>query len=756
MTSSSRTDSRTGLARPDGKMLLGLVLAVTAGVYGVTLGHSLQFDDEDKIVGNSRLSDPRQLLTSFGRAGYSEDITRLIPNLTLSIDYHLSKWWAGGGQPRPEPFWFNLTNLIVHLVNVVLVYLLAGAILRRVGPSDSLIPTIAAAIFAVHPLNSEAVNYTNARPNLLCVTFYLLTLRIALLAVESGEWKSWRAKGLFGLSALTLLCALFCKELAVTIVLMCPLLFFWLGLLSGRRFAAVMGVLTTCGLLAAFAGGVHRYMTDVVSVAGPRLAGGTGTFAVTSALGQSTVVLSYLGLALLPLPGLLCADRSLDPLYRQLFPGGGVMEDPWVLLPAIVSAAVILGLVAMGCALRRRAPFASYFLLWAIITHAPTSLVPRADVMVEYRTYLPMVGVNMVLAWIFHYGIMKASLGSCDGRKHLCGETVVAILLGVLSIGTLIRNSVWKTPVTFWTDVTAKAPNNERAFYNLGKALAESTPAAESREAKQLREQRALAAYDRALQLRPNLWQARNNRGSLLLRQGRLREAELDLRQALALSGGHRSAYMSLAAVYEAANLPEPLLRLMQEMVRVHPTYAAGHLGLGRAHLAGGNLEQAMVETRRALELEPTMPEARRQVGQIQLAAGDAAAAAETLQPLVRSSPETGADHYLLARAYAVLERNDEALSEARRAVALGEDNPLSHFLMAEVLWRCGRGAESEAVLESMAGRFGDDFAVQLRIGLFYLDLLQNRDKAAIHIRRAVQLDPTNPAGSAAVQRLRS
>jgi hypothetical protein len=66
-----------------------------------------------------------------------------------------------------EPFGYHLTNLLLHLINVALFFILALAYARDRGSSDDLLPFTAAALFAVHPLLTEAVGYVSSRSELL-------------------------------------------------------------------------------------------------------------------------------------------------------------------------------------------------------------------------------------------------------------------------------------------------------------------------------------------------------------------------------------------------------------------------------------------------------------------------------------------------------------------------------------------------------------------------------------------------------------
>src|SRR4029077_11939329 len=114
------------------------------------------YDDHHTIVTNTsivRLTDLRAIVR--------HDVTRPLVNLSYAIDRAL---WGG------EPFGFHASSVLLHMLNVALLFALA----RRL--SGSFAAFAAAALFAVHPMMTEAVGYVSGRSEVLCAMFFLLAL----------------------------------------------------------------------------------------------------------------------------------------------------------------------------------------------------------------------------------------------------------------------------------------------------------------------------------------------------------------------------------------------------------------------------------------------------------------------------------------------------------------------------------------------------------------------------------------------------
>jgi tetratricopeptide (TPR) repeat protein len=205
---------------------------------------------------------------------------------------------------------------------------------------------------------------------------------------------------------------------------------------------------------------------------------------VDNLISQSAAVLYLLKQALWPFA--LDADPLL-PVFTAWNPF-------WTL-----TSLLVLGLLGSALWLWRSsgpARWIGFGLLWFLLHLTPTnSLLPRLDLANERHLYLANIGLCLILA--------HALILALPNRPRLRGGLAAVVLLSLVWT-TQARNPVYRDEVTFWQDIANKNPTSNRAFNNLGHALANAG-----------RPEQALAAYDQALRLKPDDFTARLNRAAL-------------------------------------------------------------------------------------------------------------------------------------------------------------------------------------------------------------------------------------------------
>lgn len=628
---------------------LVVVLALAAAVYAPTLGHEFQFDDAFKIVENPTLLDPMYFVSALGRGEYSESVGRFLPNMTFVLNR------AALGL---EPFGYHLTNLLLHLVNVCLVALLGTAVLRRLGAPSAVVPLLAAGLFAVHPLNSEAVNYLNARPNLMVTTFYLTTLWCALWATEPDIGGRGRAALRWLACLVSVSGALLSKELGITIVAMVPIMLLWLAEpFSFRRWLVPAVGLSLLGVGVFWSTGILTTVFYHLVPSGDLREGSWVFDLLAILLSQAEVFLRYVGLGLAPLPIWLNVDRATMGLPSdRLFPGAGAIDVSWSALVVPVSSAVVLAasLVAIW-RLRRRYPFPTLWGMWLFVTHAPTSLIPRAEPMVEYRTYLPMVGFCLLAAWLLSR--LGSAIAVAGGRYGSPGVRRFAALglLALLAFLTSWRNQAWMTEESLWLDSLSKAPDNARAYNTLGKV-----------------------ALDR---------------GDLLV-------AEAQFRRALTIDPGYGDAYGNLGSALAQQGDDAGALDILLDGASYAPSNPEIQNNLANVLTMQGDYARATEHYDEAIELDPLFAKAHANRGTLRLLQGDPPRAVADLQRAVALSPEMAVAHLSLGDALVALDRLDAGVDSYGRALELEPRDTRALIRLASAYGRLGEPRLAREALE--------------------------------------------------------
>lgn len=566
-------------ARPSGReaAALALLLAATAAAYAPAAGGDFHWDDEVAVLGNARVLDPSRLRAAdFLPPALGRD--RALTDLSFA---------AGRALLGPGNAGFVWTNVAVHLAAILLAWAVARAVLRRAGhPRAGPLALAAAALFALHPVQAEAVAFVAQRAESLASALYLAALLAWLSADEAGP--GGRRRGLAALGLLLAWAAVAAKGMALTLPLALLLL---LVVTPARPLPRGAGrLLLAAPLLAAAA-------LAVSTVRG--LGGGAGLDAGDLGpwrylLTEAWVVVRYLGLVAWP------AGLSVDHAVRES-PG---LSDPVTLAcAALLLAALGLGLWMAARAARRpprplEGPVAAG-LLWFFLVLGPTSsLVPLNDPMAEHRLYLPALGLFLA-AVTGGDALLHRLLG--PARAPRAGLALAALALAALAVVLAGRARLWRDDLALWTDAARKAPGHFRPHVHAGNAhwrRDEVEP--------------ALAAYARAAAVvRPGSapWPAvQRAYGDALSGAGRHAEALAVLAAAAAAAPDDPSLRESLAwARFTAGDLDGAEAEAAAGRRR-WPDSAALAGVAGKAAAQRGDLEAGARELERSVALDPSVP----------------------------------------------------------------------------------------------------------------------------------------------------
>jgi hypothetical protein len=438
MAAGDSADRVQAAARP-ARVEIGAVAAivlVVAVVYARALSAPFFFDDANTILLNPTVRAPSSLRIML--AG-----TRPVLNLSYAVTYRVS---------GPDPWGYHLGNIVLHAANALLLYFWLRLTLEAMHARTREAHWMAwgaALLFAVHPLQTEAVTYVSGRADVLAAFFGLAAL--AALA-WSSSWRAHRIRtALFGaVTVVATIAAAASKESAVVM----PLILLASGALLYRDGAAALRArpivyagLVVPWLLTAFLLVRHPEYTQTAG-----LAFGQSEYGISPlhyAYTQPSVIVHYLRLALLPYGQVFDYDWPVATSARD----------------AVLPAVILVGAALVGMLSWRRSPLYPFAVLWVIATLAPTSsFVPIADVIAERRMYLPLVGVAII-----------ASLAVCEivfalRRRTAARCLAAAAVLACAGCAALTwqRNGVWADPLLLWQDTVRKQPGNPRARTNLG------------------------------------------------------------------------------------------------------------------------------------------------------------------------------------------------------------------------------------------------------------------------------------------------
>ncbi|OIR07709.1 tetratricopeptide repeat protein [mine drainage metagenome] len=424
-----------------------LTLAVCIG-YANVLGGAFQFDDYNVIV------DEPQVHTWAGWLGGLGSGIRPLLKFSYTLNWAMGMGVAG----------FHLANLLIHGVNAFLVYRLARAYIRQQWQRDSLrqAPLLAALLFAVHPIHTEAVSYISGRSASLMTLFYLA----ALLSYVTGRTRG-SSIHMYVITPLLFILALGVKETAITFPLA---LLTWELACGGRWQIAIrpqwpVWAVSACAVL-------FFIISDSYFAQMQRSAAFSG---LQGNIATQISSFAYL-LRQWALPLWLNIDPDL-PLRTGL---------SGALLPLFCFIAAFVVMLIFW----RRRPWLGFALTWAMLQLIPLYLfLPRIDIANERQMYLAGWPLFLALSIELMLWLNIAALRLA----------AAALLLGLVSL-TILRNQVYANEISLWEDTVAKSPDKARVHNNLGHAYRLSN-----------RNDDARREFTTALELDPRLYQARYN-----------------------------------------------------------------------------------------------------------------------------------------------------------------------------------------------------------------------------------------------------
>ena len=477
------------------RVACGTAVLAAGLVYLNALDNPFIYDDHVLIGENRSLLAPLNLLGLV-----LHDVARPFINVSYAVDRTL---WG------PAPFGFHLTNVLLHMLNVALLFILATTALRRetrapgeasettITVSPLVAASVAALLLAVHPMMTGAVGYISARSEVLCTTWLLLAL------LSAGRWmKTADGRWLAATGGLWLF-ALATKETAA----MFPLL-----LLLYDRVVVPTADGTERRRRVAWLHLPFLLVTTVFVVV---------RVAVLSLVEHAEPVIPQWGLVLVELDVvrrylLLLLTPGVQSIFHAISPVSGFF-DPRVVL----SLVTIGGLLGLAWWVRRLAGLASFGLVWFFLLLVPSStlfVLDRGEPMAEHRVYT--AGAGLFLAIGLATGWLLPRLSEFRPTRMRLVQVALIVWLATLGGRTVLRNMQWGDPIAVWAQAADQAPDHW---------IPQLLLAEELQRAKRCDE--AVVRFRAAIRLYPDERIGYRKLGGCLIELGRMDEARTAFRQ---------------------------------------------------------------------------------------------------------------------------------------------------------------------------------------------------------------------------------
>jgi Flp pilus assembly protein TadD len=435
-----------------------LLLLVIFLLYSNTFRASWHFDDYPNIVNNPFIKitglNPKTLKNTFfasqeGGLYLGKKVYRPVACLTLALN-----WYFG----KNDVFGYHLVNVSIHFLTSFILFLTLFSLFQtpnlryKYAGNEYFIALLTAVLWAVHPIQIQAVTYIVQRMASLAAMFYILGLYFYIKGRISDS--SRKMIMLFGACLLSYLLAMGSKENAAMLPIAIILLemIFFQDLSQPKVKKAAYGSLVICGLSIPLLGILFIFHGDFSALLS---AYGVRNFTPLQRLmTEPRILIFYLSLIFYPIPTRFSIEHYV-PLSTSLF-------HPWTTLPSI---GLVLLLIGSAIFQIRKRPILSFAILFFFLNQLIESTIIGLELIFEHRNYLPSLflffPMSVGIKWILDYYRKKMR------SMFLILISSLTILIIGLGMGTYIRNFAWTTEKALWEDAMAKAPERSRPYQNL-------------------------------------------------------------------------------------------------------------------------------------------------------------------------------------------------------------------------------------------------------------------------------------------------
>lgn len=559
----------------------GILFIAVLIIYGQTLDAPFYLDDFSSIEENPVIYDWQGTFAEL----WNFSAARVVGYFSFALNYQIDHFNVSG---------YHIVNIAIHFLTGLAIFAFVRSLLHTPALADQLdatskrwLPFMVALLFLVHPLHIQAVTYIVQRLTAMTALFYIAALACfiqARLGQYRRQWLLWGSA-----CALFTILAFFTKQNSATLplaILLIEWIFFRCTL---RRLAitsgAALGIILLLVIILVWSMGQNPFSLEAMQ----SMTRETSEISRTSYLAtQMTVLWWYLRLFFLPLGMHIDYDYPLADGFFQID-----------VLLALLGHLALIGLALYNV---RRLPVLAFSLLFYYLAHAvESSVLPIRDVVFEHRTYLPNLGLCLLVGWLL-IGVVPRWV---NWRSAVIVSMACVLILSGL---TWWRNQIWRDPIALWQDNVEKAPQKQRAWVILGKHLIQAGRPTEGLKA--LERSAEIVVQADGSSSRTYTIEALLNMVVAMRKLGQYQEALALINQVL--SGATLRNFDHAKFLVNRGNVLYQLQSYAEaevsyrEAIRIYPQNIAARANLASALAARGDISEAIKLYKEILQLDPS------------------------------------------------------------------------------------------------------------------------------------------------------
>ena len=646
---------------------LFLLILIT---YSNTFDASWHFDDENNILKNkplhlTELNIQNIKKTFFADWNGSGKLYRPVACFSFALNYYF------GGT---EVYGYHLINLIIHFLSSFFLFLFVYHTLNfpilkaRYGPNAYFIALFSAVLWAINPVQTQAVTYVVQRMASMAGMFSIMAMYFYLKGRTSAP-KSLRGPHFF-LCIVCSILAIGSKENAVMLPMV--ILIYDLFLIQGvtkkniQRYSFFLLIVILISLVLALLIAGPSIFNPKSLISGYQNRGFTLSERL---LTEPRVILFYISLLLYPMPNRLCFEHDI-PLSISLF-------TPLSTILSIVAILLALCLTVRGA---RKWPFISFCIIFFFLNHLIEASVFPIEIIFEHRNYLPSMLFFAPIAILLLKGIELFS-----SRKALQALLIIFLILVPIGWGhsTFVRNMAWKTDESLYLDCVEKYPDLARPHNNLGSVYG-----------KKHLYQKAIDEYLIAL--------SKKNDNNLV---------------------ANAWIYHNLGSIYQKLGKDEKAMFYYDQAFRFQPLFSPSHINKGIILMKNDHYDKAESEFRKAIKGNKNLVLAYGNLGFLLIATGQTDEGIINLKKAVEKNPHSPEAIRMLGLAYKLKDKAGKAIIYLKKALTIDPNDPLALLHLAHIYFSNGMNGQKD---EAMACFFDICDGDPIRIKQFIHFMLEN------------------------------
>ena len=550
-----KTAPAKGVGQENRLWLLGFsVLLVLIAYLPVFTAGFVNWDDDDYVVKNTVIrsfANMKEIVTGPVQGNYHP-----LTMFSLALNYAVSGL---------KPFSYHFINLLLHLMNMVLVYLLAS----RLSNNNSIISFATALLFGIHPLHVESVAWVSERKDVLYAFFFLLGLLSYCKYILKGMRKDYL------LTFTWFVLSILSKPAAIIF----PVALFTFDFFYRRKPAMKIFLEKIPFFLIA---AIFAYLT----LTAQKTVGATDNTEVFT-IGDR-ILFAFYGYAAyffkMILPVNLVAFYPTPPVNEPL-------PAYFYAAPLFFIATVVVCLLTWKKNRVITFGFAFYFVNILLVLQL---VVVGSALIAERYTYIPLIGLFFIAGWYLDKSF-RANPSVAYGIIAAAG-----IIFAFVSYN---QAATWKNGEALWENVIKKMPSS-KAYVIRATELD-----------KQGKKEKALSYYNEALKINKADPEAFGNRGNIYFEFQQDSLALMDYNSALALNPKYAPALSNRGALFSRRGDYDNGLKDLNRALELNPDYGPAYKNRGTTFLSLKQFENAITDFRKYLEYEPKEVEIYNAIG---------------------------------------------------------------------------------------------------------------------------------------------